>query len=316
LFHFSTDHLPERDRLAGLREILGRKMSRLEFEPLTPAFHADVELRAWDSVGIASIDHSLMRVSRTRELLADGEDALVFSIPSGGGFASQLGREVTMEPGDAVLGSNADVGTFTCSSHDRKSLLIRLSRRELLPLIADFDTALMKRMPGSTSALRLLTRYVGIFDEEMPTLTPALQHAAITHIYDLAAMALGATRDAVEIAAGRGVRAARLRAAKGFILYNLARADLMASAVAAHLGVTPRYVHMLFEHETESFSEFLLRARLKQAHRMLIDERFPDRPIGVIAFDSGFSDLSYFNRTFRRRFGMTPSEARQQRGKR
>ena len=316
MFHFSTDHLPERDRLAGLREILGRKMSRLEFEPLTPVFHADVELRAWDSVGIASIDHSLMRVSRTRELLADGEDALVFSIPSGGGFASQFGREVTMEPGDAVLGSNADVGTFTWSSHDRKSLLIRLSRRELLPLLADFDVALMRRVPWKTAALRLLTRYVGILDEEMPMLTPELQHAAITHIYDLAAMALGAPRDAGEMAAGRGIRAGRLRAAKEFILHNLARADLMASSVAAHLGVTPRYVHMLFEPEAESFSEFVLGARLRHAHRMLIDERFTGRPIGVIAFESGFSDLSYFNRTFRRRFGMTPSDVRQQRGKR
>ena len=44
-----------------------------------------------------------------------------------------------------------------------------------------------------------------------------------------------------------------------------------------------------------------------RAHRMLVDERFAG-PIGAIAFDSGFSDLSHFNRTFRRRFGMTPSE--------
>lgn len=167
MLHFSTNQLPERDRLAGLREILGRKMSRLEFEPLTPTFHADVKLRAWDNIGIASVDHSLMRVSRTRELLADGEDALVFQIPSGGGLASQLGREVTIQPGDAVLGSNADVGTFICSSNDRKSILVQLSRRELL--LADFDAALMRRVPGNTAALRLLTRYVTIFDEEMPT---------------------------------------------------------------------------------------------------------------------------------------------------
>jgi AraC-like DNA-binding protein len=34
------------------------------------------------------------------------------------------------------------------------------------------------------------------------------------------------------------------------------------------------------------------------------------RQIGTIAFDIGFSDLSYFNRTFRRAFGVTPSELR------
>jgi AraC-like DNA-binding protein len=46
-----------------------------------------------------------------------------------------------------------------------------------------------------------------------------------------------------------------------------------------------------------------------RAHRMLVDERFAG-PISAIAFDSGFSDLSHFNRTFRRRSGMTPSEVR------
>jgi AraC-like DNA-binding protein len=32
---------------------------------------------------------------------------------------------------------------------------------------------------------------------------------------------------------------------------------------------------------------------------------------GAIAFDVGFGDLSTFNHAFRRRFGMTPSELRQ-----
>jgi AraC-like DNA-binding protein len=32
--------------------------------------------------------------------------------------------------------------------------------------------------------------------------------------------------------------------------------------------------------------------------------------ITAIAFDAGFGDLSYFNRTFRRRYGATPSDIR------
>ena len=309
LFRFSTNRLPERERLTGLREILGRKMSRLEFEPLTPSFHADVALRSVGSLGLASIDHSLMRVSRTRELLADGEDTLVFQIPAGGGVAAQLGREATIDPGDAVLASSADVGTFTCTSANGKSLLISLARRELLPLVADFDAVLLTQVRRGSAALQLLMRYLDAF-AEMPAMPPELQQAAVKHVYDLVAMALGATRDARETARGRGVRAARLSAAKAFILHNLGRTDLMAATVAAHLGVTPRYIHMLFQDEAESFSEFLLRERLMRAHRVLVDRRLAGRPISAIAFDAGFSDLSYFNRTFRRRFGMTPSEAR------
>jgi AraC-like DNA-binding protein len=44
---------------------------------------------------------------------------------------------------------------------------------------------------------------------------------------------------------------------------------------------------------------------------MLSDPRLADRTIGSIAFDVGFGDLSYFNRSFRRRYGATPGEIRQ-----
>jgi AraC-like DNA-binding protein len=208
-----------------------------------------------------------------------------------------------------VLASNADLGTFTCSSNAGQSTLINLSRRQLLPLVKDFDVALMARIPHGTPALRLLMRYLRMI-EEAPPLAPDLQQATASHIHDLVAVALGATQDATEIAERRGVRAARLRETKAFVMRCLAQQDLSAATVALHLGVTPRYVHMLFEDENETFSELVLRERLARARRLLADPRFTDRPISAIAFDCGFSDLSHFNRSFRRHFGMTPSALR------
>jgi len=38
------------------------------------------------------------------------------------------------------------------------------------------------------------------------------------------------------------------------------------------------------------------------------------RGVPDIAYDVGFGDLSYFNRSFRRRFGRTPSEVRREGG--
>jgi AraC-like DNA-binding protein len=48
--------------------------------------------------------------------------------------------------------------------------------------------------------------------------------------------------------------------------------------------------------------------RLRKAAELLAREA--ERRISDIAFDCGFNDLSYFNRCFRRRFGLTPSAAR------
>ncbi|WP_079545515.1 helix-turn-helix domain-containing protein [Bradyrhizobium lablabi] len=54
-----------------------------------------------------------------------------------------------------------------------------------------------------------------------------------------------------------------------------------------------------------------LRERLARAHTALTDPRVANRPISNIAFANGFGDLSYFNRTFRRRYAASPSEVRE-----
>jgi AraC-like DNA-binding protein len=54
----------------------------------------------------------------------------------------------------------------------------------------------------------------------------------------------------------------------------------------------------------------VLEHRLLRAYRSLNDPNLTDRSISALAFEAGFGDLSYFNRTFRRRFGMTPSDVR------
>jgi AraC-like DNA-binding protein len=112
------------------------------------------------------------------------------------------------------------------------------------------------------------------------------------------------------LAAGRGVRAARLCAIKADIIDNLARQDLSIGTVAARQGVTPRYVQVLFEDEGTTFSEFVLGQRLVRANRMLTNWRFAGWTITTIAFEAGFGDLSYFNRAFRRLYAASPSEVR------
>jgi AraC-like DNA-binding protein len=137
------------------------------------------------------------------------------------------------------------------------------------------------------------------------------QRLVVPHIYDLVAHTLGGTRDAAHVANGRGVPAARLSAIMTDITENLGRSDLKISLIAARHHVTPRYVRMLFEKESLTFSEFVLGERLARAHRALVDPRGDNRPISDIAFANGFADLSYFNRTFRRRYAASPSEVRE-----
>jgi AraC-like DNA-binding protein len=71
-----------------------------------------------------------------------------------------------------------------------------------------------------------------------------------------------------------------------------------------------RYIQRLFEAEGETFTEFVLARRLARVHRMLSDRCFADLPISTIASEAGFSSQPYFNRSFRARYGVSPSELR------
>jgi AraC-like DNA-binding protein len=137
-----------------------------------------------------------------------------------------------------------------------------------------------------------------------------LQAAASSHVQDLVALTLGATRDATELAKGRGVRVARLLAIKADILANLTRHDLSIEALAARHGISPRYIRTLFQSEETTFTDFVLSQRLARVHRCLVDPRFAGHMISTIAFEAGFGDLSYFNHAFRRRYRATPSDIR------
>jgi AraC-like DNA-binding protein len=137
-----------------------------------------------------------------------------------------------------------------------------------------------------------------------------MRRLVVAHLCDLIAVTLGATHDAAAVAEGRGVRAARLRAIKHDIEVHLTSDELSLDAVAKRHRISDSYIRKLFESEGTSFSQFVLGRRLVRAHRMLSDRRWSDRRIAWIAFDSGFGDLSYFNRAFKRFYGLTPSESR------
>jgi AraC-like DNA-binding protein/PAS domain-containing protein len=195
-------------------------------------------------------------------------------------------------------------------SRSTASMGLCIQRAAVAPFVRDIEQEAIRLIPRESEALRFLLKYATIMREDSDQMTPEMLHLAVTHINELIAMALGTARDVAPVAKGRGARAARLRAIKADVLENLAHAGLTLNEVALRHGITPRYIHMLFESEGVTFSEYVRDQRLTRAHHVLLDPRSGGLPIAAIAYAAGFGDLSYFNRCFRRRFGATPSEVR------
>jgi AraC-like DNA-binding protein len=104
------------------------------------------------------------------------------------------------------------------------------------------------------------------------------------------------------------MRAVRLNAVLAVLRQRFAEPDFSAQKLAAAVGLSERYVNELLYEDGATFVTRVLELRLRMAVDFLV--RSERRRIADIAFECGFNDLSYFNRCFRRRFGLTPTAAR------
>jgi len=307
----STADLPEKDRAEMWRDHYCRMVMKLDIEAVNGApLEFSILTRTLPGVNIVSTATSHNRVTRTRESLADGNCDLMLIINQSGLVAARArGRDVVLREGDAVLMSASDVTVFDRPSHG-SSLSFRIPRSLLASLVADVDDAVMRLIPQNTEVLKLLAGYAAPLFDDAALVTPEFRRTAANHLHDLVALALGTASDGNGLSNGRAAPAARLRMAKAHIIANSHRRDLSVGSVAAHLGLTPRNLQRLFEGEDTTFSEFLLAQRLSRAHRMLTEPRLAQSAVGAIAYDAGFGDLSYFNRSFKRRYGATPRDIR------
>jgi AraC-like DNA-binding protein len=286
---------------------------KIDVEPLgDDPFTMEGRLYALPGLRMMRGTGSDIRYNRTKTMVAedrDGDGQLGIGIMFGGrGLFTQRGRGIELDAGDAVTISHGEPASLLHRRTNQLGLAVPI--QALRPLVGDVEGLTARRIPRESQALRLLIAYLRLLLKDEAISSPELGRLAAIHIHDLIAVAIGVTRDGAEIARGRGVRAARLAAVKADVLATLGSERLLVACVAARQGISARHLHRLFETEATSFSEFVLNARLAQARRMLTDPRFAHQTITAIALATGFGDLSYFNRTFRRCYGATPSEVR------
>jgi len=300
---------PEPDRIEAVREAVCRPIMRVDVEPLSGAFEFDLSLYALPDFGIGVGDMSPVRCTRTSALMQN-DDVILTCLLRGGVTVWERDRAAVVRAGEAVFVSNDAPGVAIGHTATRICNL-RFSRARLQSMSVDIGAALGRTVARDNAALRLLSSYAEVVNDTGALATAPLRRAVAAHFYDLAALIIGAS-DEAPVAPGNGVRAARLRAIQNDIRDNLTQAGLSVNDIAARHGLSPRYVQMLFEAHGSTFSGFVLEQRLALARRLLANPGLQVRRISEVALDAGFQDLSYFNRMFRRRYGMTPSQARQE----
>jgi AraC-like DNA-binding protein len=310
----STDMLPQglsdRQRFLSFAELFEHFSNTGELDPA-----ADVPFRAaMNSIHVGTTmlgrcDGTFTTVRRERrQVLATNDDRYCLARNTGDRAAQVIhrGREFTLRPGSLVL-LKLDEPFFSADGASHKRFTnVHLPPAALHAIAGDLSDRVGRELaPGGALSLamdysELLLDHPGAVDEA------GLAIAA--HLADLVALGLGARTEASQAARRRGLRAVRLKTLLMILERRFTEPDFSAQKLAAAAGLSERYVNELLYEAGASFSARLIELRLRKASALLA--RSGPRRISDVAFGCGFNDLSYFNRCFRRRFGLTPTAAR------
>jgi AraC-like DNA-binding protein len=310
-FRFSTDSVEPEGRFEAFRDNLARRLFQFDMHNRSAApYRGVIDLTVTGQMSFGQVYGSAAQFFRTEKLARQCEEGVWLLLNRRGRVRVSQGDfrgEVRTGDGFVINSARAHEGECLVESDTWVIKVPEDSTRVLRHKDAASKTAML---PAAAPITRLLH---ALLDAHYRLGDLGHEEAEMRLGYflaDLVALAMGPSRDGAELAKQRGLKAAQLQAVLDDIGLHFAHPNLSAADVALRLGISSRYVHLLLEETGLSFSEHVLEKRLTQAYSTLANPaRLPAR-IGDIAFECGFSDLSHFNRSFRRRFGCTPREVR------
>ncbi len=309
----STDMLPkgldERQRFLCFAELFEHFSNTGELDPADDVpFRAAMNAIHIGTTLLGRCDGTFTQVRRERrQVLATNDDRYCLARNAGSRDAMVVhrGREFTLRPGAMVL-LKLDEPFFSADGSNHKRFVnVHLPMVTLRSMVPGLDDLVGRELePGG--ALSLAMDYSELLLAR-PAAADDAGAAIAQHLLDLTALGLGVRRDLMRKAQRGGLRAVRLTGVLAILNKRFTEPDFSAQKLAAAVGLSERYVNDLLYEAGAGFSARLNELRLRKAMDLLTKG---ECRISDVAFACGFNDLSYFNRCFRRRFGLTPTGAR------
>ena len=277
-------------------------------------FEAHMTLTDFGDVQLLETRTTAMRVIRTvQNLEEDGASDFFLNLNPGSGRLRAEQRGQTLELPQGAMGLTTRGATGVLESEPLNPVwAVSVPRAMLSELIEKPDDFVLRAFDPDAPATQLLKDYLTILfrRDDLGKDLALVGHVSRT-LTDLIALALGANRDAAELASARGTRAARLQMILAGIQAEFDNPQFSAQTLGTRLGLSPGYIQNLVGETGRPFMDRVLELRLQKARKILSDPNCAGMKVSDIAYACGFNDVSYFNRRFRQRFDASPTQYRQ-----
>ena len=240
----------------------------------------------------------------------DGYDFFQVDIMLRGNKAStQRGRSIAVAAGEALVFHNRQPST-TVSPTTTEVHTIKVPDTAVRGRLGETARYAGVKLDGRIPELCILANYLKSLDFAGDLSEVSVREMVGGHIVDLIVSALARLDGKENPGEVYSLKAARLAAIKRLVENAFREPTFDTRHAALKLGICERYIQKLFEETGVTFSDYVAERRLRDVHEKLLDRQFDGMKIQDVAWSAGFSDISHFNRLFRRRFGEKPSALR------
>jgi AraC-like DNA-binding protein len=300
---WSTDTISERERFAYWREMICSTLFSISPEAPSERFSARIKVRNAGLFRFATCESTSYEIIRSRRDIAKSpaDHYTIYLQLRGQTSIEQCDESISFRRGDFVMSDCRQPFRATLSNDGCRAVAVvpRTMITSRAPWLSRRAVYKFSGLRFLDLARRHMARLISddLSENESNLLTENLCNL----------LALSSTSD---IPLNRLQAGLQLEAVLAFCQQNLHYPRLSPQFVAEHFGISVRTLHLRFQKFGQTFGNWLLESRLNSCCLSLKDPQQAARNISEIAYGYGFNDLSHFNKAFRARFGITPSECR------
>ena len=303
LEELGTSHLAARDRLPFWNEIASRMVAPIQVEALGEApFEAKIYRRRLRDLELLSPCSSPARIYSS----PDHSQAGVLNIQiqhAGRSTNHTAGRTSVLEEGDFLL-YDPSQPLWLSFTEPTQAIVLRLPLATAEDRLPHLRAMAGMKISGRTAPGALFSNFVRNAWTQLQSNDGDWAETLGDVLWPLIDMTYARPR-----ADDTSRRDERRRALFDAVEAELCEPALDAHRIARRMGVSARYVQMLFAELATTPTAFIQGRRLELAARRL-EREGTGATITNVAFDVGFNDLSSFCRAFRRRFEVSARDYR------